>query len=152
MLQGLVDGSIDVIATDHAPHHADEKAVEFDQAPFGIVGLETALPLVLDRLLHRGLVPLPRIVELLAVNPARILGLDLGGVTVGRPADLTVLAPDSTTDIDAATFRSKGRNTPFDGWSLTGSVAMTMVGGRRRLHQRQHPRRIGVRADGGPAP
>lgn len=130
MIDGLVDGSIDVIATDHAPHHADEKAVEFDAAPFGIIGLETAVPLVLDRLLHTGKVPLTRIVELLAVNPASILRLDAGALTVGGPADLTILAPDTTTDVDATSFRSLSRNTPFDGWSLHGSVAATFVGGR----------------------
>ena len=130
MLEGLVDGSIDVIATDHAPHHADEKAVEFDKAPFGIIGLETALPLVLDRLVHTGRVSLRRVIELLAVNPAKILGLDAGGLTVGGPADITILAPDGTTDVDASRFRSLARNTPFDGWSLRGSVAATVVGGR----------------------
>ncbi len=130
MLSGLVDGSIDAIATDHAPHHADEKAVEFDKAPFGIIGLETAIPLVLDRLVHTGAVSFKRVVELLATNPARILGIEAGGITVGQLADLTLLAPDVTTEIDADTFRSLGRNTPFDGWTLTGSVAATIVGGR----------------------
>ena len=130
MLGGLVDGSIDVIATDHAPHHADEKSVEFDAAPFGIVGLETAVPLVLDRLLHTGKVSLRRIVELLAVNPAAVLRLDAGGLTVNGPADITILAPTTTTDVDASSFRSLSRNTPFDGWSLQGSVAATFVGGR----------------------
>ena len=88
LIEGLVDGSIDVIATDHAPHHADEKAVEFDAAPFGIVGLETAVPLVLDRLLHTGTLALSRIIELLAVNPARVLGLGRGrpdSRRAGRP-------------------------------------------------------------------
>ena len=130
MLEGLVDGSIDVIATDHAPHHADEKAVEFDSAPFGIVGLETAVSLTLDRLVHTGTLSLPRIIELLAVNPARVLGLEGGGLTVGAPADLTLLAPDVTVEVSAASFRSKGRNTPFDGWSLRGAVAATVIGGR----------------------
>ena len=130
MLSGLVDGSIDAIATDHAPHHADEKAVEFDQAPFGIIGLETAIPLVLDKLVHTGTVSLKRVVELLAVNPARILGIEAGGLTVGQPADITILAPDVATEIDASTFRSLARNTPFDGLTLTGSVVATMIGGR----------------------
>ena len=130
MLEGLVDGSIDVIATDHAPHHADEKAVEFETAPFGIVGLETAVPLVLDRLLHRGVISLSRIVELMAANPSRILNLDAGGVTVGGPADIAILAPDATTEVRAASFRSKGHNTPFDGWTLRGAVAATLIRGR----------------------
>ena len=130
MIAGLVDGTIDAIATDHAPHHADEKAVEFDAAPFGIIGLETAIPLVLDRLLHTGLVPIGRLVELLATNPARILGLPGGSLAPGSPADVTVLAPDQTTTVSAAAFRSLARNTPFDGWRLRGGVAATIVGGR----------------------
>jgi dihydroorotase len=130
MLEGIRDGSIDVIATDHAPHHADEKALEFDEAPFGIVGLETAVSLCLDRLVHAGVIGLPRLVELLSVNPARILRLAGGTLTEGSPADITVLAPDHTVTVDAASFASLGRNTPFDGWSLKGAVAGTIVGGR----------------------
>src|SRR5207244_10329795 len=94
MLQGIADGSVDVIATDHAPHHHDEKHVEFDQAPFGILGLETAVSLCCDRLLHTGLVRLPRLVELLSVNPARILRVPGGSLAEGAPADITLLAPD----------------------------------------------------------
>ena len=130
MIDGLRDGSIDVIATDHAPHHADEKNVEFDQAPFGIVGLETAVPLVLDKLMHTGVLPISRLVEVLAVNPVRILGLSGGSLAPGSPADITVLAPDVETEVDARTFRSLGQNTPFDGWRLRGAVAATMIGGR----------------------
>ena len=130
MLEGLRDGSIDCIATDHAPHHYDEKLVEFDRAPFGIVGLETAVSICLDRLVHAGHVPLSRLVELLAVNPARILGVPGGDLTAGVPADITVLAPDLAVRVEAAAFRSLARNTPFDGWSLRGGVAATMVGGR----------------------
>ena len=130
MLQGLGDGSIDCIATDHAPHHYDEKLAEFDRAPFGIVGLETAVPICLDRLVHAGHISLSRLVELLAVNPARILGVRGGDLTVGRLADITVLVPELSVTVDAAAFRSLGRNTPFDGWSLKGGVAATVVGGR----------------------
>ena len=130
MLEGLADGSIDAIATDHAPHHADDKAVEFDQAPFGIIGLETAVPLVLDRLLHAGRLSLPRIIELLSVNPARILGVPGGSLAPGAPADVTVLAPDVETEVSAAAMRSRSRNTPFDGWRLRGAVAAVFVGGR----------------------
>ena len=130
MLEGLRDGSIDCIATDHAPHHYDEKLVEFDRAPFGIIGLETAVSICLDRLVHAGHVPLRRLVELLAVNPARLLGVPGGELTAGAPADITVLAPELTVTVDAAAFRSLARNTPFDGWSLRGGVAVTMVGGR----------------------
>jgi dihydroorotase len=130
MLAGLADGSIDVIATDHAPHHADEKALEFDRAPFGIVGLETAVALCLDRLVHRGVLSMARLVELLSVNPARILRVDGGTLAEGAPADITVLAPDLTARVEAASFVSKSRNTPFEGWELRGAAAATMVGGR----------------------
>ncbi len=130
MLSGLADGSVDVIATDHAPHHYDEKQVEFDRAPFGITGLETAVSLCLDRLVHAGIVGLPRFVELLSMNPARILGVAGGSLAEGAPADITVLAPDLAVTIDASAMRSKSKNTPFDGWRLRGGVAATFVGGR----------------------
>jgi len=130
MIEGLRDGSIDVIATDHAPHHADEKALEFDRAPFGIVGLETAVPLCLDRLVHAGVIGLPRLVELLSANPARVLGLPGGTIREGDPADLTILSPDTPVTIEAKGLRSKSKNTPFDGWTLKGAVAATIVGGR----------------------
>jgi len=130
MLSGIADGSVDAIATDHAPHHYDEKKVEFDRAPFGIVGLETAVPLALDRLVHAGLIRLPRLVELLSVNPARILRVPGGTLSEGAPADITILAPDLTVRIEAAVLRSKSKNTPFDGWELRGGVAATIVGGR----------------------
>ncbi len=130
MLAGIADGSVDVIATDHAPHHYDEKNVEFDRAPFGIVGLETAVPLALDRLVHSGLIPLGRLIELMSVNPARILRIPGGSLAAGAPADVTVLAPDRSVTIDRARLRSRSKNTPFHGWTLRGGVAATMVGGR----------------------
>jgi dihydroorotase len=130
MIEGIRDGSIDVIATDHAPHHADEKALEFDRAPFGIVGLETAVPLCFDRLVHAGIIGLPRLVELLSTNPARVLGLPGGTIKEGEPADLTILAPDAPVTIQASALRSKSKNTPFDGWTLRGAVAATIVDGR----------------------
>jgi len=130
MLAGIADGSVDAIATDHAPHHYDEKHVEFDRAPFGIVGLETAVSLSLDRLVHSGLVRLPRLVELLSVNPARILGVQGGSLAPGERADITVLAPDLKVTIQASRLRSRSKNTPFDGWELRGGVAATIVGGR----------------------
>jgi dihydroorotase len=130
MVSGIVDGSVDVIATDHAPHHYDEKHVEFDRAPFGIVGLETAVSLSLDRLVHAGLISLSRMVQLLSVNPARILGVMGGSLSEGQPADITVLAPDLRVTIAAQALRSKSKNTPFDGWQLRGGVAATLVGGR----------------------
>jgi dihydroorotase len=130
MLAGLRDGSIDVIATDHAPHHADEKQVEFDRAPFGITGLETAVSLCFDRLVHAGVVSLPRLIELLSVNPARILRVPGGSLAEGAPADITILAPDLHVTIAAKSMRSRSKNTPFDGWTLRGGVAATIVGGR----------------------
>ena len=130
MLQGLADGSVDVIATDHAPHHYDEKQVEFDRAPFGITGLETAVSLCFDRLVHAGIVSLPRLIELLSVNPARILRVPGGSLSEGALADISVLAPDLTATVSAASMRSKSKNTPFDGWQLRGGVAATIVGGR----------------------
>jgi dihydroorotase len=113
-----------------APHHEDEKRVEFDRAPFGIVGLETAVSLSLDRLLHAGRIRLPRLVELMSVNPARLLRVPGGSLSPGAAADITVLAPDLGVRIEAGSMRSKSRNTPFDGWELRGGVAATIVGGR----------------------
>ena len=130
MIDGLADGTVDAIATDHAPHHYDEKMVEFDRAPFGIVGLETAVSLTLDRLVHAGRIPLRRAVELLSVNPARILAVTGGSLAPGVLADITVLAPDLAVTVDPAAFRSRSRNTPFGGWTLRGGVAATIVGGR----------------------
>jgi dihydroorotase len=130
MIEGIADGSVDVIATDHAPHHADEKLVEFDRAPFGIVGLETCVPLVFDRLVHTGRIRVRRAIELLSTNPARVLNLRGGSLAEGQPADVTVLAPDAPVTIRAAALRSKSKNTPFDGWSLKGAAAATIVGGR----------------------
>ncbi len=130
MVEGLADGSIDVIATDHAPHAADEKHVEFDHAPFGITGLETAVSLCFDRLVHTGVLSLSRLVELLSVNPARILGVPGGSLAEGVVADVTILAPDMDVTVSAAAMRSKSRNMPFDGWRLRGGVAGTLVGGR----------------------
>jgi dihydroorotase len=130
LVEGLKDGTVDVIATDHAPHHADDKRVEFDRASFGIVGLETAVSLSLDRLVHAGVISLARLVELLSTNPARILRLPGGRLQAGDAADLTILAPELNVTVSAAAFRSKSRNTPFDGWTLRGGVAATVVGGR----------------------
>src|SRR5688572_14834390 len=107
MLAGIADGTVDVIATDHAPHHYDEKKVEFDRAPFGIIGLETAVSLALDRLVHSGSIRLPRLVELLSVNPARILRVTGGTLSVGVPADVTILAPDLKVRIEASRMRSR---------------------------------------------
>ena len=130
MIAGLVDGTVDVISTDHAPHHYDEKNVEFDRAPFGIVGLETAVSITLDRLVHTGLITLSRMVELMSVNPARILNVPGGSLSPGAPADVTILALDLPVTVDKTKLVSKSKNTPFHGWSFRGGVAATIVGGR----------------------
>jgi dihydroorotase len=130
MLEGIADGTVDVIATDHAPHHLDEKLVEFDRAPFGIVGLETAVPIVFDRLVHTGRISLARMIELLAVNPARAMNVPGGSLAPGVAADITILAPDMKTVVHASKLRSKSKNTPFDGWEFRGGVAATIVAGR----------------------
>jgi dihydroorotase len=130
MLAGIADGSVDVIATDHAPHHADEKNVEFDKAPFGIVGLETAVPICLDRLVGAGVIGLPRLVEMMSVNPARILNVQGGSLAPGAVADLTIIDPELRVTIDRAALKSKSKNTPYHGYTFTGGVAATIVGGR----------------------
>jgi dihydroorotase len=130
MLDGIADGTVDVIATDHAPHHADEKMAEFDRAPFGITGLETAVPLVFDRLVHAGRISVTRAIELLSANPARVFNLPGGSLAEGTPADVVVLDPDRWTTIDASRQKTRSRNTPFHGWELRGAVLLTIVGGR----------------------
>lgn len=131
LLQGLRTGAVDAIATDHAPHTAEEKGGGFAEAPFGIVGLETAVSLVLDRLVRPGTITLARFVELLSAHPARLLGLSRKGqIAAGADADLTVLDPTLSVTVDRTTFESKGRSTPFDGWKLRGGPVMTIVGGR----------------------
>jgi len=131
VLEALADGTIDAVATDHAPHHADEKALEFDHAPFGITGLETAVGLALDRLVHRGVVGLARLVELCSANPARIFNLEgRGTLRPGSWGDVTVLDPDLSWTFDAARSKSKSRNTPFDSWALRGAPVATVVAGR----------------------
>jgi dihydroorotase len=130
IIEGLRDGTIDAIATDHAPHHANEKMLEFDHAPNGIIGLETAVSLTLDRLVQRGVISLGRMVELLSCNPARLFELERGTLKVGAVADVTIFDPDKQIKVEAAQFQSKSRNTPFDGWELKGAVVATIVAGR----------------------
>jgi len=127
--QGLKDGTIDAIATDHAPHHPDEKEVEFEQAHDGVIGLETALPLALGLCEKAGL-SLMQVVRALTCAPARILGLDRGTLAEGAVADLCIVDPNRTWKYRAADGCSKSRNSPFDGWELKGRVLYTIVGGR----------------------
>lgn len=131
LLGGLVDGSIDCIASDHAPHTTDEKRLEFQSAPFGVVGLETTLSVCLDRLVHAGKLSLSRLIHLLSTGPARILGLPGGTLRPGAPADVTLIDLERVVTIDPALFRSKGRASPFAGWTLRGSAVATIVGGRK---------------------
>jgi dihydroorotase len=129
--EGLRDGTIDAIASDHAPHHADEKALEYDQAPFGIIGLETSVGLAMDRLVSTGVISLERLIELSSTNPARILSLrDRGTLRAGTRADVTILDPECIWTFDVARSKSKSRNTPFDGYRFSGAAIATIVGGR----------------------
>jgi dihydroorotase len=131
LIQAIKDGWIDVIATDHAPHTPDEKDVELDQAPFGINGLETAVPLLLDKLVNKNIIPLEKFISMISTNPANILGLEnKGKIQVGADADLTLLKLHQDVVIDTSQFRSKSRNSPFDGWKLKGAPFMTIVGGK----------------------
>lgn len=128
--EGLRDGTLDAIATDHAPHAADEKGLPFDRAPFGIVGLETALGLTLTHLVAPGILSLSDAIARWTCAPARIMGLPGGGLRVGDVADVTVIDPDLEWTVDPAQFRSKSRNTPFAGWRLRGKAVATLLGGR----------------------
>jgi len=131
ILVALADGTVDAIATDHAPHAVHEKEMEFERAAFGITGLETALGLALTRLHREKHIPLARIVELFTAGPARCFDLrGRGSLVRGSIADVTIFDPKKKWTFDAAKSRSKSRNTPFDGWQLTGKVVATIVGGR----------------------
>ncbi len=130
MIAGIVDGTIDIIASDHAPHCSEDKEVEYDLAPFGVVGLETSVALGLDRLVKAGHIDLRRFVELYSTNPARILKVKGGTLTPGEPADLTLFSTTRETLVDPSRLRSSSRNTPFAGWKLTGAAVMTVVAGR----------------------
>lgn len=130
VIEGLRDGTITVIATDHAPHTATSKLVEFDDAPFGIIGLETALPVTLTELYHKGFLSLPELISKFTKGPAEVLGLPIGSLAPGRPADITVLDPDTEHVIDKDNFYSKSRNTPFDGYHAKGRAAATFVDGK----------------------
>jgi dihydroorotase len=134
LLEGLADGTVDAIATDHAPHAGSEKMQEFDSAPFGIIGLETALGLALDRLVHSGRISLSRLVELMSTNPARIVGLDRGldrgTLKPGAVADITVFNPDRRWTYDVNQSPSRSRNSPFDGASFRGGPVATIVAGK----------------------
>ncbi|MDT5063550.1 MAG: dihydroorotase [Acidobacteriota bacterium] len=145
IMEGLSDGTIDAIATDHAPHHADEKALEYDQAPFGITGLETAVGLALDRLVNEGTISLERLVELCSSNPARIFNLaDRGTLRRGAWGDVTIIDPELSWTFDVSRSKSKSRNTPFDDLKMRGAAVATIVAGRIVY---RHPEFDRVRAE-----
>ncbi len=128
VIEAIADGTIDAIATDHAPHHFDEKNVEFDLAPFGVIGLETAFSICYDRLVRRRIIDLPRLIELLSCAPARTFNLPGGTLRAGSPADITLLNLDERFQV-TNTFQSKASNSPFIGATLQGRVVATIVGG-----------------------
>jgi dihydroorotase len=133
IIAGLADGTIDIIATDHAPHAEEKKMQELDRAPFGVVGLETALGLVVTKLIEPGHLDWPSALAKMTVNPARILGIPKGTLAVGAEADITIIDPERRWRVDPATFRSKSRNTPFAGMELKGRATTVMVGGEVRF-------------------
>jgi len=138
LIEAVADGTIDALATDHAPHAAAEKAAGLAAAPFGIVGLETAVPLLLDRLVRPGRIGLIRFVALFSTRPAEIFGLrGKGRLSAGADADLTIIDLDRPVIVDSGSFRSKSRNTPYDGWSLKGCAVRTIVGGQTVFPEEQ---------------
>jgi dihydroorotase len=130
LIEAIRDGTIDAIATDHAPHHIDEKMLEYDRAPFGVIGLETALGLAMTKLHYEQGVPVSRIVEMLTAGPAKAFSLAGGSLAKGAAADVVLFDPGRGWTVDPARFRSKSRNTPFGGWKLKGAVVATFVEGR----------------------
>ena len=131
LTNAVKDGTVDVFATDHAPHAAEEKDVELDKAPFGMVGLETAVSLLLDRIVNKNVISLPRFIEMISANPAQLLGLkNKGKIAVGADADLTILNLHKEVVVDINAFQSKAKNSPFQGWKLKGVPVMTIVAGR----------------------
>jgi len=131
LIQAIKEGVVDVFATDHAPHTADEKDVEFDIAPFGICGLETAVSLLLDKLVNKNVISLQRFIQMSSTTPALLLGLEnKGKICPGADADLTILNLHKEIVVDVKAFKSKSRNNPFHGWKLRGAAVMTIVGGK----------------------
>jgi dihydroorotase len=135
ILAGLKDGTLSVLATDHAPHAPEKKERELDQAPNGILGLETFLPLCVTHLIETGLLTWPQLLAKMTVNPAKVLGINRGTLQPGKPADVTVIDPKAKWTIDKTTFQSKSRNTPFDGAKVTGRAVATIVGGDVKMNR-----------------
>lgn len=131
VIEAIKDGTIDAIATDHAPHHSDEKALEYDNAPFGITGLETAIGLAFEKLVHTGIIDLVRFVEMFSTNPAKIFSLkERGTLKVGSIADVTIINPDLEWTYDVNQTNSKSKNSPFHNWKFRGCAVATIVGGK----------------------
>lgn len=130
LVEGVLDGTVDCLATDHAPHHADEKNVEYDKAPFGVVGLETAVPVTFELLVAKHRMPLARFVACWSTNPARLFKLPGGTLKVGSPADITIFDPELRAVVNPDRFRSLARNTPFAGKRLRGWPVVTVIGGK----------------------
>jgi dihydroorotase len=130
IVKGLKDGTIDAIATDHAPHLIEEKNVEFNSAAFGIVGFETALPLLLTELVDTGVLSLSRAIEKLTSNPAKILSQKMGSFLVGYPGDATIIDLKKQWTVDIKAFKSKSKNSPYNGWKLKGKAVVTIISGR----------------------
>jgi dihydroorotase len=131
LIEAVRDGTIDAIATDHAPHHTDEKMLEYDRAPNGVIGLETALGVALTVLYQSFSIPLARIIEMLTIGPARAFSLPCGTLAVGSPADVAVFDTEREWTVSALSFKSRSRNTPFEGWKLRGQIVETLIAGRR---------------------
>ncbi len=140
--QGVADGTITILATDHAPHTAERKALEFEAAPFGIIGLETALALYIRALIDDNVIDWPRLIAMMTIEPARLCGLDkshgLGALTKGGPADVTIIDPGLEWTVTEAELAGRSRNTPFMGWTLRGRAVATMVGGHLRMQRLGH--------------
>ena len=134
-LQGVADGTIDCLVTDHAPHGIQQKELEFLDAPFGIIGLECALPLYIKALVHPGIIDWPTLIDRLTVRPAKVLSLNKGTLSVGADADVTLIDPGANWTIDVTRFQSKSRNCPFQGWQVSGRAAMTIVKGTVKFQQ-----------------
>jgi len=135
IIAGLADGTIDCIATDHAPHAREKKMLELDRAPFGILGLETAIGLAVTRLVAPGRIDWLRLIDAMSTAPARILGVPRGTLRPGAVADITIIDPDATWEVDVAALRSKSVNSPFHGWTLRGRAAATIVAGRVKFRR-----------------
>ena len=128
--KGLQDGTLDAVATDHAPHATHEKEVDLAHAPFGVVGLETALGVLLTELVHRGVVERAALIASLTIRPAKVVGIDRGSLKVGKAADVTVIDPEASWTVEAGSFASKGTYSPFLGWRLKGQVTHVLVSGK----------------------